>query len=183
MKKFVISIAAICAALFFVACGDSDGTETAYGVEDNAEEDGQKEENGNKEDGGNGGSTNTDNEQPDSDENTDTEDSNNDEDADTGDNSSDEDTADTADSGEKDCDPNPLYEKFIGRWAAEIILHSVSTASGIEAPSITTRYMLVDFYVNDKCQLDMNKVDNRLCRTDNRTGTDKNLPRQTHQDR
>jgi len=179
MKKFVISIVAICAMMIFVACGgntsdkkDNNGDKTDS-TDTEEENDGDKTDTGDKTDSGDtGDKTDT----SDTGDKTDTEDP-----SDSGDSTSDEDTADTSDStdegdtaqGDTGSEENPLYAKFVGRWAAEIILNSESSTPNIMAkniPSITTRYVLVDFYVNDKGQLDMNKVDNKLCRTDNRTG-------------
>ena len=147
MKKFMISIAAICAVIFFVSCGGNSSTK-----DDNEGGNNTEDNNG----GNDGGET--------------SEDGNNGSETGEGDNNGGE-TNDGDNNGGDNNESDPsLYEKFIGRWAAEIILHSDSVAAGMDAPSITTRYILVDFYVNDKGQLDMNKVDNKLCSTENRTG-------------
>ena len=188
MKKFLISIAAICAVIFFVSCGGNssdkkEGSDSGNNTEDEnggngGEEGGNNgsEEGGNNggEEGGNNGSEeggNNGGETGDGDNNggDNNDGDNNGGETNDGDNNGGE--TDEGDDNGENCEPNELYEKFLGRWAAEIILNSTSSAGVAKnVPSITTRYVLVDFYINNKCQLDMNKVDNRLCRTDNRTG-------------
>ena len=162
----MISIAAICATLFFVSCGGDSKTPTPSDDSDTVAD--TEHEGGDTDT-----ATDTEHEGGDTDTATDTEHEGGDTDTatDTDPDTTDTTTDTTSEEGpDTDTEENPLYAKFIGRWAAEVILHSNSVALGIPAPSITTRYFLVDFYVNDKGQLDMNKVDNILCRTDNRTG-------------
>ena len=167
----MISVAAICATLFFVSCGGDSKTPEKVDEPDTATDSGTDDES----------DTATDAEPTDEPTNpTDPTDNPTDEPTnptDPTDNPTDEPTNPTdeptnpTDNPTDPTDPeNPLYAKFVGRWAAEVILHSNSVALGIPAPSITTRYFLVDFYVNEKGQLDMNKVGDMLCRTDNRTG-------------
>lgn len=117
---------------------------------------------------------------PDNDQDTDSEDSTPDEDADIpSENDDDSDISDFTDDADlqsdddadsdsdNDIEINPIYSKFIGRWAAKTILASMKNRASLDITSnITTRYAIVDFYINDKNQLDMKKVDNKLCRTD-----------------
>jgi len=172
MKKFVISIVAICAMMIFVACGGNTSDKKDNNGDKTDSTDTEEENDGDKTDTGDTGDKTDTSDTGDTGDKTDTEDP-----SDSGDSTSDEDTADTSDStdegdteqADSGSDDN-LYAKFVGRWAAEVILHADSVALGIPAPSITTRYFLVDFYVNEKGQLDMDKVDNKLCSTKNRTG-------------
>lgn len=188
MKKFMISIAAICAMLFFVSCGGDSSEPKKQG--DNQQQNNTEDENGGNNGDNNGGETNNGGENNNGGETNDDGGNNGGETNDDGGNNGGETNddggnngAETNDDGNNDTETNDddnnidenqsdpeLYEKFTGRWAAKIILHSTSVAAGMEPNSITTRYILVDFSVNDKGQLDMDKVDNRICRTDNRTG-------------
>ena len=175
MKKFFVSIAVICTMLFFASCGDNSSDKK----EDNTEKtDTENEHDGdtNDTDSDTGADTGADT-GTETDTDTDTG-SQTDTDSDTGADTGTETDTDTG-TGDTDADTDTdtdtgdnaqLYEKFVGRWAAKVILHSNSVAANIPAPSITTRYFVVDFYVNDKGQLDMDKVDNILCSTENRTG-------------
>ena len=175
MKKFMISIAAICAVIFFVSCGGNSSDKKDDSNSGNNTEDEEGGNNG----GGNGDETDSDSNGGGNGDETDSDSGNN------GGGEGGETNDDDNNGGDNhESDPS-LYEKFIGRWAAEIILHSTSSTSLAQnVPSITTRYVLVDFYVNDKGQLDMKKIDNPapeegleeykeyLCRTDNRTGAE-----------
>ncbi len=176
MKKFVISLIAICATLFFVSCGgDSKSPEKVEGDTDTTDTEKEGDDKTDSDSGNSGEGDTTPAGDTDSDTPADTDNPDTPADTDNPDTPADTDNPDTpADTDDPDSDnpdnENPLYKKFVGRWAAEVILHSNSVALGIPAPSITTRYFIADFYVNEKGQLDMNKVDNKLCRTDNRTG-------------
>ena len=156
MKKFMISLVAICATIFFVSCGGSSDSKEPTTEEPTTEEPTTEEPT---------------TEEPTTEEPTTEEPTT--EEPTTEEPTTEEPTTEepTTEEPTDPTDENPLYAKFKGRWAAEIILHSTSNADAAkDVPSITTRYVLVDFSVNNKGQLDMDKVDNRLCRTDNRTG-------------
>ncbi len=185
MKKFAVSIAAICAMMFFVACGGNSSGNTDTGDSTTDTGDSTTDTGDSTTDTGDSTTDTGDSTTDTGDSTTDTGDSTTDtgdSTTDTGDSTTDtgDSTTDTGDS-EPDDDTEPAdtacteeeqqYAKYLGRWAQEIILHSKSsTTLAKNVPSITTRYVLADFYINDKCQLDMKKVDNKLCRTDNRTG-------------
>ena len=143
MKKFMISVAAICAALFFVSCGGNSTTNDPT-TNPTDEPTNPTDEPTNPTDEPTIEPTTEPTTEDPTDEPT-TEPTT-------------EEPTDEPTTEPTETDPeNPLYAKFVGRWAAEVILHSNSVALGIPAPSITTRYFLVDFYVNEKGQLDMNK--------------------------
>lgn len=173
MKKLMISASLIFAILFFVSCGgnssdkekDSEWGDQGDSTADTGDTDADTGDT-TAADTGDTASDTGDTEASDTGDAT----------ADTGD--TDADTGDTGDTDATDTDADTdggeedgINSKFLGRWAAEIIFHSKSSTSlAKNVPSITTRFVLVDFYINEKGQLDMKKVDDRLCRIDNRTG-------------
>lgn len=174
MKKQLLTISIILAVLFFISCGgdgDKDNTDTGDTAEPTDTGDTtEPADTGDTTEPTDTGDTTEPTDTGDTTEPTDT--GSDDETTDTGsddeptDTGNDDEPADTACTEEEQ-----QYAKYLGRWAQEIILHSKSsTTLAKNVPSITTRYVLADFYINDKCQLDMKKVDNKLCRTDNRTG-------------
>ena len=166
MKKFMISIAAICAMLFFVSCGDSTDNNDNNGDNngDNNTEDTDSDENDDKtneiEDDGN--NSDAEDETPD---NTPVEP----EDTEVNDNEPVDEEPEPA-----TCDLNELSDlekEFVGTWAQKIILRSKSsTTLAKNVPSVTTRYLVVEIKPDANCKLDFFKKDNRICRTDNRTG-------------
>jgi len=187
----MISIAAICAMLFFVACGDSDGTTTAYGANTKADDDGNNNDGGNGGNGnggndngengnggnGNGGNDNGGNDNGGNGDGGDTSDSDTNDTADTDtDTGTDTGDTDTDDTDTETCELSEVEQGFLGTWAMKIILRSSSTTGGIGAiagqvPSVTTRYVVTEIKPDKNCKLDFFKKGNRLCRTDNRTGT------------
>ena len=61
--------------------------------------------------------------------------------------------------------------KFIGTWAQKIILKSVSSTSlAKNVPSVTTRYIISKIKLNSNNDLEMDRLNGIMCRTDNRTG-------------
>ena len=166
MKKLMISIAAICAVIFFVSCGDSSSTENDNNGGNNTGDNDSENENGD----------NTDSGKEDEEENnvseTDTE---------TPDNTPSEPEDTEVNDNEPDEEPEPatcdlselseLEQEFVGTWAQKIILRSKSsTTLAKNVPSVTTRYIVAEIRPDANCKLDFNKKANQICRTDNRTG-------------
>ena len=181
MKKFMISIVAVCAALFFVSCGGDSKSPTSADDSDTVADTGN-------EGGDTDTATDTEHEGGDTDTATDTEHEGGDTDTatdteheggDTDTNNPDTDDPDTddPDTAPDGCELSELEQKFVGTWAQEIILRSSSTTSGIGAlagsvPSVTTRFLVTEIRPNADCKLDFFKKGNQICRTDNRTGLD-----------
>ena len=165
----MISIAAICAVIFFISCGDNTSTkqdenntepDTENGTGDENVKD-DETENGN----GNGNVEETDSDDPaDSGDQTDSvEETDSDDQAD---------SEDQTDSDEpENCELSELEQEFVGTWAQKIILRSKSsTTLAKNVPSVTTRYLVVEIKPDANCKLDFNKKADQICRTDNRTG-------------
>ena len=73
--------------------------------------------------------------------------------------------------GPENCELSELEREFVGTWAQKIILRSKSsTTMAKNVPSVTTRYVVTEIKPNADCKLDFFKKGNRICRTDNRTG-------------
>ncbi|MBP5436140.1 hypothetical protein J6Z39_10015 [bacterium] len=178
MKKFAVSIVAICAMMIFVACGgnstktpdnekpDSGDTGTENDNEpadtgDTTSDTGDEEpaaDTGNEDpaDTGDNDPADTGSQEPDGDN----------EPADTGDTE-----PDTGDSEPQECELSELEQEFVGTWAQKIILRSKSsTTLAKNVPSVTTRYIVTEIKPDANCKLDFNKKANQICRTDNRTG-------------
>lgn len=168
MKKFMISIAAICATLFFVSCGGDSKTPEKVDDPDTATD------------------TDTDtNDNPDTATDTDPTTEPTTEPTDPTDeptNPTDEPTTEPTENPTDPtdepttepttaCDISELEEEFVGTWAQKIILRSKSsTTLAKNVPSVTTRYIVVEIKPDENCKLDFNKKANQICRTDNRTG-------------
>lgn len=167
LKKYYISILIIIFSTLMISCGEESG-ET------------EKDENGNPETSAEPTDSDTSNEEPASQPDSEPENpaaSDNDSEA-TGDEPSDAEP--TRDEQQNTGDDEPtdfesdteLFDKFVGRWAQKIIYHSSSSTSLMKnVPSVTVRYIVADIFVNDRGELDMDKVDRRTCRTDNQIGT------------
>ena len=184
MKKFMISLVAICATLFFVSCGgDSKSPTKVEGDTDttDTENEGDKTD---SDSGSNGEGDTTPAGDTESDTATDTAtdtdnpDTATDTDADTATDTEDPDTATDTEPDTEDPDTTPescelseLDQEFVGTWAQKIILRSKSsTTLAKNVPSVTTRYLVVEIKPDANCKLDFNKKANQICRTDNRTG-------------
>ena len=175
----MISIAAICATLFFVSCGgdsktpekvDDPDTATDTDTEENPDTATDTEHEGGDtatDTGHEGGDTvadtdtDTDTENPDTATDTGTDDS---------DTATDTDT-DDPDTTPENCELSELEQEFVGTWAQKIILRSKSsTTLAKNVPSVTTRYIVTEIKPDANCKLDFFKKGNQICRTDNRTG-------------
>ena len=153
MKKFMISIVAICAALFFVSCGgDSKSPEKVDDPDTAADTDTDSSDNPDT-------AADTDPTNPDNPTNPD-------EPTNPTDDPTDEPTTDP-----ENCELSELEQEFVGTWAQKIILRSKSsTTLAKNVPSVTTRYIVTEIKPNKDCKLDFFKKDNQICKTDNRTG-------------
>ena len=171
MKKFMISIAAICAALFFVSCGGDSKTPEKVDDPDTAT-DTDTDTNDNPD-------TATDTEPTDeptnptepTDEPTDPTDNPTDptEPTDEPTDPTDNPTDPTTDP--EGCELSDLEKEFVGTWAQKIILRSSSsTTMAQNVPSVTTRYLVTEIKPDANCKLDFFKKGNQICRTANRTG-------------
>ena len=178
----MISIAAICAMLFFVSCGGdsktptpADETDTTADTEQQNDDD--KTDSGSEVNDGGDTTPATDNDPENPDTATDTEPDDEPDTATDADNTddpaTDTDNADTEETPDPEtCEFSDLEKSFLGTWAQKIILRSKSS-SGLVAqnvPSVTTRYLVVEIKPSADCKLDFFKKDNQICRTDNRTG-------------
>ena len=197
MKKFAVSIAAICAMMFFVACGGNStgNTDTGDSTTDTGDSttdtgdsatdtgdsttdtgDSTTDTGDSTTDTGDSTTDTGDSTTDTGDSTTDTGDSTTDtgdSTTDTGDSEPDDDTepADTGDSEPQGCELSDLEKEFVGTWAQKIILRSKSsTTLAKNVPSVTTRYLVTEIKADANCKLDFFKKGNRICRTDNRTG-------------
>ena len=171
MKKFMISIAAICATLFFVSCGDSKTPEKVDDTDTATDTDTDTNDNPD---------TETDTEPTEEPTNPTDEPTNPTEEPTNPTEPTDEPTEDptepTDDPTEpteepQECELSELEQKFVGTWAQKIILRSKSsTTLAKNVPSVTTRYIVTEIKPNKDCKLDFFKKGNQICRTDNRTG-------------
>ena len=182
MKKFMISLAAICATLFFVSCGgDSKTPEKIDDPDTTGETDTDTGDNPDT-------ATDTDPENPGEDPTNPGEDPTNpgEDPTNPGEdptNPSEDPTDDPTDdptnptdptdptTDPENCELSELEQEFVGTWAQKIILRSKSsTTLAKNVPSVTTRYLVVEIKPDENCKLDFNKKANQICKTDNRTG-------------
>ncbi len=169
MTKNVILIAAVCAVIFFVSCGSDNKTQTPADDPDSAAESGSEETPDTASDTANDTDNNGNETDPGS------EDSDTDPTDPTGDPT---DEADGSEDVQDDepvtaCELSELEQELVGTWAQKVILRSASsTTFAQDVPSVTTRFVVVEIKPNADCKLDFYKKDERICRTDNRTGLD-----------
>ena len=191
MKKFAISIVAICAMMIFVACGGN-STKTPDNEKPDSGDTGSENDNepadtgdttsdtGNEDPADTGDTTSdTGNEDPSDTGDNDPADTGDNDPSDTGNPEPDGDTEpdtgdsepDTGDTEPQGCQLSELEQEFVGTWAQKIILRSKSsTTLAKNVPSVTTRYIVTEIKPDANCKLEFFKKGNRICRTDNRTG-------------
>jgi len=163
MKRLFIFALIMTALLFAAGCGD----EKKENNWENQDKETTDEDSGNTGDTGNTGNTgNT---------------------GDTGNTGNTGNTGDTGDTGntgdtatdeendteveDEDIYVDPVKAKFIGTWAQKIILKSVSSTSlAKNVPSVTTRYIISKIKLNNNNDLEIDRLNGIMCRTDNRTG-------------
>ncbi len=148
MKKFFIFTAVLTTLFFIAGCGD-DKKESTWENQDNETTDQDSGNTGNTGNTGDTGDTgNTGN---------------------TGDSAVDEENDDEKD--DEDIFVDKVKSKFIGTWAQKIILRSSSSAGLIKnVPSVTTRYIISKIKLNNNNDLEIDRLNGIMCRTDNRTG-------------
>ena len=183
MKKFMISIVAICATLFFVSCG-GDSKSTTPDTTDTTDTSDTSDTTDTTDTSDTSDTTDTTDtvDTTDTSDTTDTTDTSDTSDTtdttdtvdttDTSDTTDTTDTSDTeADTAPENCELSELEQEFVGTWAQKIILRSKSsTTLAKNVPSVTTRYLVVEIKPDANCKLDFNKKANQICKTDNRTG-------------
>ena len=169
----MISVAAICATIFFVSCGGDSKTPEKVDDPDTAT-DTDTDTNDNPDTAADTEPTDEPTDPTDEPTNPTDEPTNptepTDEPTDEPTNPTDEPTEEPTEPQE--CELSELEQEFVGTWAQKIILRSKSS-SGLLAqnvPSVTTRYLVVEIKPDENCKLDFNKKANQICRTDNRTG-------------
>ncbi|HNZ54695.1 MAG TPA: hypothetical protein PKN76_11210, partial [bacterium] len=157
MKKFFIFTAVLTTLFFIAGCGD-DKKESTWENQDNETTDQDSGNTGNTGDSGNTGNTGN------------TGDSGNTGNTgNTGDSAVDEENDDEKD--DEDIFVDKVKSKFIGTWAQKIILRSSSSAGLIKnVPSVTTRYIISKIKLNNNNDLEIDRLNGIMCRTDNRTG-------------
>ena len=183
MKKFMISIVAICATLSFVSCG-GDSKSTTPDTTDTTDTSDTSDTTDTTDTSDTSDTTDTTDtvDTTDTSDTTDTTDTSDTSDTtdttdtvdttDTSDTTDTTDTSDTeADTAPENCELSELEQEFVGTWAQKIILRSKSsTTLAKNVPSVTTRYLVVEIKPDANCKLDFNKKANQICKTDNRTG-------------
>ena len=179
MKRFVISVVAICATLFFVSCGGDSKTPTPSDDSDSVADTGHEggDTDTATDSGHEGGDTDTatDTEHEGGDTDTATDSGHEGGDTDTNDPDTDDPDTDETDTAPEGCELSEFEQNFVGTWAQKIILRSSSSTEGVgsalgKIPSVTTRYVVAEIRANKDCKLDFFKKGNQICRTDNRTG-------------
>jgi|GEM_PF-977308 len=168
MKKFMISIAAICATLFFVSCG-GDSTNPTKADDPDQTTDTDQTDPTTTEDPTDNPTDPTTTEDP-TDNPTDPTTTEDPTDTDEPTNPTDEPTTEPTTDPEG-CELSDLEKEFVGTWAQKIILRSSSsTTMAQNVPSVTTRYIVTEIKPDENCKLDFFKKGNQICRTANRTG-------------
>ncbi len=167
MKKlFVLSIV-FAAFVFISSCGDDTKKETEWENQDKEVDD---KDSGNTGDTGNTGNTGDSGNTGNTGDTGDTGDTGNT--GNTGDTSTDEENDTEVE--DEDVFVDAVKGKFIGTWAQKIILRSSSSTKFIkDVPSVTTRYIISKIKLNEQGELEIDRLNGIMCRTDNRTGDNK----------